>query len=56
MNALPLRLRGLFHMRQRYNKGGCVIKVRIYSDGNYAIEDLEINGKPIREYIRSDNK
>lgn len=39
----------------RYNKGGCVIKVRIYSDGNYAIEDLEINGKPIRKYIRSDN-
>jgi hypothetical protein len=29
-----------------------VIKVRVYKDGNYAIEDLELNGTPIKEALK----
>ncbi len=36
----------------RQNDGECIIKVKIYSDGNYAVEDLEINGRSIREYLK----
>lgn len=31
----------------------CAIVVKIYPDGNYTIEDLEIDNQPIREYINS---
>ena len=34
------------------NNGECLIIVKVYSDGNYAIEDLEINGKSIHEYLK----
>lgn len=37
----------------RQNDGECIIKVKIYSDGNYAIEDLEINGRSIHEYLKN---
>lgn len=36
----------------RRNDGACVIVVNIYKDGNYSIKDLEIEGMPIREYIK----
>lgn len=30
----------------------CVIVVKVYADGNYAITDLEIDGMPIREFLK----
>lgn len=36
----------------RNNNGECLIIVKVYSDGNYTIEDLEINGKSIHEYVK----
>ena len=40
----------------RHNSGECLIIVKVYSDGNYAIEDLEINGKSIHEYLKDIGK
>lgn len=34
----------------------CVIKVRIYRDGNYAVEDLEIEGMPIHQYLKANTR
>lgn len=36
----------------RRNDGACVIVVNIYKDGNYSIKDLELEGMPIREYLK----
>lgn len=32
----------------------CVIVVKVYADGNYAITDLEIDGVPIREFVKKE--
>lgn len=33
---------------------GCVIVVKVYADGNFAITDLEIGGVPIREFLKKE--
>ena len=37
----------------RINNGECLIIVKVYADGNYAIEDLEINGQSIHKYLKN---
>lgn len=32
----------------------CVIVVKVYADGNYAITDLEIDGMPIRQFLKEE--
>ncbi len=34
-------------------KNGCAVVVRIYSDGNFAVDDLELKGFPIRDVLKS---
>jgi hypothetical protein len=34
----------------------CVIKVNIYQNGDYAIEDLEIEGMPIHQYLKQSTR
>lgn len=33
---------------------GCVIVVKVYADGNFAITDLEIGGVPIRDFLKKE--
>lgn len=36
----------------RKNADGCVLSVLVYADGSYAVKDLLIEGKPIRDVLR----
>ncbi len=40
----------------RKNPDDCVLSVLIYPDGSYAVKDLEIRGKPLRDLLRQKKK